>query len=216
MGKKRILCFGDSLTWGFDPERRLRFGDDRRWTGVLQNLLGDEYTIIEEGQNGRTIASDDPAEGEKNGLKYIIPCIESQTPVKLLIVMLGGNDLKRKFSYSSMDIAGEMQIFLEKVISHNHFRMNDSMKILLISPPIMGTKCPDSWLADCFDFDNAKKVCGELADWYKQLSKMYNTYFLDAAKVVEVSDADGVHIDAEGHKKLAEAIRDVIKNEIEL
>lgn len=213
MKKYRILCFGDSLTWGFDPDKRTRIDEDERWTGALQNLLGEEYKVIEEGQNGRTIATDDPAEGEKNGLKYIIPCIESQNPLDLMILMLGGNDLKRKFSYASMDIAGEMQIFLEKVQAYNRFRMNDHMKILLISPPIIGENAENSWLADCFDFKNCVKVSSELADWYKQLADMYGCYFLDAAKVAEVSPSDGVHFDAENHMKLAKAIYELLVKE---
>ncbi|MBQ4416282.1 MAG: acylhydrolase, partial [Butyrivibrio sp.] len=119
MERRRILCFGDSLTWGYDPVKQNRIDEDSRWTGVLQNLLGDGYRVIEEGQNGRTIATDDPAEGEKNGLRYVIPCIESHKPLDLMIVMLGTNDLKKKFSYTVMDIAGEMQIFLEKVLAYN-------------------------------------------------------------------------------------------------
>ena len=106
MQKKRIVCFGDSLTWGYDPDHRVRFEDEDRWTQVLQKEIGDDYAVIEEGQNGRTIATDDPAEGEKNGLAYIGPCMESQSPFALLIIMLGCNDCKRKFAYSAMDIAG--------------------------------------------------------------------------------------------------------------
>ena len=103
---KRILCFGDSLTWGFDPATRTRFDEDSRWPCVMQQALGGDYKVIEEGQNGRTIATEDPAEGEKNGLKYLGPCLESHTPLDYVIVMLGSNDCKRKFAYSSMDIAG--------------------------------------------------------------------------------------------------------------
>ncbi|WP_026659446.1 SGNH/GDSL hydrolase family protein [Butyrivibrio sp. AC2005] len=208
MERKRILCFGDSLTWGYDPEKRTRIDENRRWTGVLQALLGDSYKVIEEGHNGRTIATDDPAEGEKNGLKYVIPCIESQSPVNVMIIMLGTNDLKRKFSYCSMDIAGEMQIFLEKVQAHNRFRMNDKMQILLVSPPLVGTTGKGSWLEDCFDFLNAARVSSELAIWYKQLAEMYNCAFLDASKIVSPSPADGVHIDADAHGKLGKAIYD--------
>ena len=206
MEKYRILCFGDSLTWGFDPVKRPRIDEEKRWTGVLQTLLGDNYKIIEEGQNGRTIATDDPAEGEKNGLNYIIPCIESQSPLDLMILMLGGNDLKRKFSYCAMDIAGEMQIFLEKVQAYNRFRMNDHMKILLIAPPVMGKDAGDSWLADSFHFENAVKVSSELPSWYQQLAEMYHCYFMDASLYAEVSKADGVHFDEENHGKLAKAI----------
>ena len=136
MSKKRVLCFGDSLTWGYDPDKRVRFQEDSRWPMVMQSVLGDEYTVIEEGQNGRTIATDDPAEGEKNGLKYIGPCLESQSPLDVVIIMLGSNDCKRKFAYSSMDIAGEMQIMLEKILSYNHFRCGDGFKVILVSPPL--------------------------------------------------------------------------------
>jgi len=212
MEKYRILCFGDSLTWGFHPATRTRIPEEQRWTGVLQRLLGEEgYKVIEEGQSGRTIATEDPAEGEKNGLHYIIPCIESQSPLDLLIVMLGSNDLKRKFSYASIDIAGEMQIFLEKVQSYNRFRMADQMKILLIAPPLVGIDPKDDWLADCFDFPRARKVSEELADWYRQLAEMYQCWFLDAAQLVSASSIDGAHLEPEEQIRLGEAIYEKLK-----
>ena len=138
MEKIRILCFGDSLTWGYHPVKRTRYGEEERWTGILQELLGEEYKVIEEGQNSRTIATEDPTEGEKNGLAYILPCLESQRPLDLMILMLGTNDMKRKYGYSAEDIAGEMERFLEKVWVYNHFHLADDMKILLMSPPVVG------------------------------------------------------------------------------
>lgn len=208
---RRILCFGDSLTWGYNPETRTRFPKDSRWPGVLQSLLGDGYEIIEEGQSGRTIATDDPAEGEKNGLKYILPCMESHTPFDLIIIMLGSNDLKRRYNYVSMDIAGEMQIFLEKVISYIYFRTDRTAKVLLISPPHIGEGITHSWLGDPFGYENARRVSMELADWYVQLAKMYHTEFLDAAKYVRVSDVDSCHMDAENQRKLGQVIAEIVK-----
>ena len=208
---KRILCFGDSLTWGYDPETRTRFPKDSRWPGVLQSLLGDGYEIIEEGQSGRTIATDDPAEGEKNGLKYVLPCLESHTPFDLMIIMLGSNDLKRKFSYSSMDIAGEMQIFLEKVTSYLYFRTDRSAKVLLVAPPHIGEGIKDSWLGDAFGYENAHKVSTELANWYEQLALMYHTEFLDAAGYVQVSPVDSCHMDADNQRKLGQVLADFVR-----
>ena len=208
---KRIVCFGDSLTWGYDPENRIRFSEEIRWTQVLQKKLGAEYTVIEEGQNGRTIATEDPAEGEKNGLKYLGPCMESQSPFDLLILMLGSNDCKRKFAYSSMDIAGEMQIMLEKVQSYNRFRCKDAFKVLLISPPYISEAIRDSWLGDSFGYENAVKLTKELAGWYKTLAEMYDCEYLDAAQYVQASDADGVHLDAENQKKLGDVIAERVK-----
>lgn len=213
MEKKRILCFGDSLTWGYDPETHIRFPEEDRWTTVLQETLGDEYKVIDEGQNGRTIATDDPAEGEKNGLLYIGPCLESQRPLELVIIMLGSNDCKRKFAYSSMDIAGEMQIFLEKVITYNHFRCRDQFKILLISPPHIGEEIKDSWLGDCFAYENARKLSMELASWYKKLADMYDISFLDAAEHVKASSTDGCHLDAENQRKLGRVIAEFLTSE---
>lgn len=210
---KRIVCFGDSLTWGYDPEKRVRFGEDIRWTQVLQKQLGKEYTVIEEGQNGRTIATEDPAEGEKNGLKYLGPCMESQSPFDLLIIMLGINDCKRKFAYSAMDIAGEMQIMLEKVQAYNHFRCKDAFKVLLIAPPPVSEAIGKSWLGDSFGYENARKVSLELAQWYKTLAGMYDCDYLDAAQYVQVSDADGIHMDAENQKKLGKVIAEHIKKQ---
>ncbi len=208
--QKRIICFGDSLTWGFDPDNRVRFDEDTRWPQVMQKVLGDGYAVIEEGQNGRTIATDDPAEGEKNGLKYIGPCMESHTPYDIFIIMLGCNDCKRKFAYSAMDIAGEMQIMLEKVQSYNRFRCQDSFKVLLVSPPTVSDAIKDSWLGDSFGYENAVKVSGELAGWYKTLAEMYGCEYLDAALYVQASDADGVHLDAENQIKLGEVMAEHI------
>ena len=210
MEKKRILCFGDSLTWGFDPEKRVRFPEDARWPMVLKKLLGDSVTVIEEGQNGRTIATEDPAEGEKNGLYYIGPCLESHQPLDLLILMLGLNDCKRKFSYSAMDIAGEMQIFLEKVQSFNHFRCNGRFQILLISPPHISEAIGRSWLGDSFGYQNARKLSMELSSWYQQLAEMYHCFFLDAADYVTASEKDGCHLDAEAQQKLGQTVKDYL------
>ena len=214
---KRILCFGDSLTWGYDPFAHTRFDEEDRWTGVLQAKLNDasgtHCVIIEEGQNGRTIATDDPAEGEKNGLTYIVPCLESHRPLDLLIIMLGSNDCKIRFGYAAIDIASEMQRFLEKVIAFRHFRCDDSFKILLIAPPRIGESIRESWLGDSFGFEHGIELSGGLAPWYEQLSQMYGCAFLDASKIVSASAEDAVHLDAENQRKLGAAIAEFIIEE---
>ena len=62
MAKKRIICFGDSNTWGYNPVTGERFDENTRWPMRMQQILGDEYQVIEEGQNGRTISCEDPWE----------------------------------------------------------------------------------------------------------------------------------------------------------
>ena len=102
---KTIVCFGDSNTWGFNPATKDRLDRDSRWTGVLRNTLGAEYIVVEEGLNGRTTVWDDPIEGYKNGKTYLIPCLETNHPFDLITIMLGMNDLKKRFSLSAFDVA---------------------------------------------------------------------------------------------------------------
>ena len=112
---KTILCFGDSNTWGYNPENRQRFGPDERWTVILRNSLGEDYRVIEEGLNGRTTLWDDPIEGFKNGLDYLMPCLESHRPFDLITIMLGTKDLKCRFSVSAFDIAESVGVLVRQV-----------------------------------------------------------------------------------------------------
>lgn len=210
--RKRILCFGDSLTWGFDPDKRTRFDEGIRWTSRLQEKLGSDYVVIEEGQNGRTIASEDPSEGEKNGMTYIGPCLESHLPIDVLILMLGTNNLKPKFGLCSMDIAGQMQLMLQKILSVNHFKFNDSMKIILIAPPYVGENIRDSWLGESFGYEDSIKKSKELASWYKQLADMYAIEFIDASEYVVTSSSDSIHMDADNQKKLGDVVYDYLRD----
>ena len=94
--KKRILCFGDSNTWGYMTSGG-RFDEETRWPMRLEKLLGPEYTVIEEGFNGRTCVFDDPIEGGyKSGLTYLPPCVMSHSPLDLVILM--------PVSYTHLDV----------------------------------------------------------------------------------------------------------------
>jgi len=102
---KTVLCYGDSNTWGYDPTSKERFAPETRWTGVLAESLGVAFRVIEEGLNGRTTVWDDPIEGHKNGQTYLVPCLASHKPIDLVVLMLGTNDLKMRFSVPADDIA---------------------------------------------------------------------------------------------------------------
>ena len=210
--KRRILCFGDSLTWGFNPVDCSRFDDDVRWTGVLQNLLGDEYKVIEEGQNGRTISSDDPVEGEKNGMTYLIPCLDSQVPLDAMVIMLGTNDLKVRFGFLAEDIAGEMDKFLHKVKLFNDAVLGGSMKVILMSPPHIPDDMRLSPYGDSFGYGEGKTKSEQLAELYEELTRKYQITFLDAAKYVKVSNTDSLHIEEDQEAILAKAVYDCYIN----
>ena len=65
----RVLCFGDSNTRGApsdDPEY-VRLPANRRWTGLLQGLLGDRYDVVEEGLQ---LAHNGPGRGRESGHQW--------------------------------------------------------------------------------------------------------------------------------------------------
>src|ERR671917_870887 len=136
---RTVLCYGDSNTWGYDPATRERFPPHVRWTGVLATLLGAEYRVIEEGLNGRTTRWDDPIEPGRNGLTYLRPCIESHKPLDLMVIMLGTNDLKRRFNLVASDIAQSAAELAQLAWRFANGPDGARAKALLVAPPAVST-----------------------------------------------------------------------------
>jgi lysophospholipase L1-like esterase len=135
MSEKTVLCYGDSNTWGYNPKTGQRYGRDERWPGVLRKELGQGYLVVEEGLNGRTTVWDDPIEGHKNGKTYLIPCLETHKPIDLVIVMLGTNDLKMRFSVSAFDIANGAGVLVDIVQKSAAGPQDKAPEVLLLAPP---------------------------------------------------------------------------------
>lgn len=198
---KTILCYGDSNTWGYHPVTKSRYDHTRRWTKVLQRLLGDDYAVIEEGQNGRTTVYDDPVEGQKNGMTYLVPCLESHKPVDLVVLMLGTNDLKCRFNVSAGEIA-QSAGQLVRVIQTSAFGPNDrAPQVLLLAPP------PVAKLTEFADmFADADEKSRRLAAAYRIVADELGCAFLDTSTVIRSSDADGIHLDEGQLPELAKAV----------
>ncbi len=207
---KKIVCFGDSNTYGYDPITGGRFDETIRWPKVLQSLLGDDYEIMEEGQCGRTIANDDPWEGgTKSGMEYVLPMLDTKRP-DLLIIMLGTNDLKIKFSLPPADIAGSLITMIMKIRGYcEHYINCPDMKILIISPPAMSEPFSESYFEPFFG-DTVAKRSRELSKWFALVAKEHGCDFLDATSQIEAGDDDHLHLDPAGHAKLAWLVRDKI------
>ncbi len=122
---------------------RIDLGRDVRWTGVLRRALGDAYEILEEGLNGRTTVWNDPIEGYKNGREYLIPCLETHRPLDLVIIMLGTNDLKQRFSLSAFDIAQGAGVLVKTVQQSDAGYAGSPPPVLLLAPPPIATLSED-------------------------------------------------------------------------
>ena len=198
---RRVLCFGDSNTWGYDPATENRFDESTRWTGVLQAALGSDFTVIEEGLNGRTTVWNDPIEGFKNGHDYLVPCLETHRPLDLVVLMLGTNDLKRRFSLSAYDIAQGAAVLLRAISYSKAGRDGQAPRVLLLAPPHVAKL---SNFAEMFEGAEAKSL--RLGAHYQAVAAEYHAAFLDTATVVRSSDIDGIHLEREEHAKLGRAV----------
>ena len=208
--KKRILCFGDSNTWGYDP-RGGRYDEETRWPMRLQKLLGEDFAVVEEGFNGRTCVYDDPIEGGyKSGADYLPPCLMSHSPLDLVIIMLGTNDTKRRFSLTPMTIGEGMMQLIRLARLYAVDAQGNAPKVLIVAPPPIRDNLMKSRHGECFG-EQAIAVSKGLAAEYARIAKLLRCEFFDAASWAEVSSADAVHFTKEGHLGLAEGLSRKIK-----
>ena len=203
---RRILCYGDSNTWGYEPATGNRFPEDMRWPGVLARELGDDFRVIEEALNGRTTVREDPVEEYKNGKDYLRPCLESHRPLNLVIIALGVNDLKARFFASASDAADGAGVLVSNAQRSGVRPDGTSPAVLLVAPPPVGHL---SELAQMFA--GAEKKSKGFSRQYRRVAQKYGCMLLDAGEVVRASDRDGIHLEGGEHRKLGEAVAASVK-----
>lgn len=202
---KTIVCFGDTNTWGVDPKTDGRLPFERRWTGILTKELAPEYRVIEEGQPGRTILCDDPVEKYKNGMEYLMPCMQSHMPVDLLVVMLGTVQLKSRFHQTAADIALGLEYVLKLVLAGGSGVDGKAPEILLISPVAVGA-VESTWLSAVFDMTNTRERQKKFKGLYQEMAGRLQIHFMAAEDYAKTSELDGIHIAAESHEPFAMAV----------
>ncbi|WP_125152361.1 SGNH/GDSL hydrolase family protein [Clostridium rectalis] len=204
---KTILCYGDSNTWGYNPLDGSRYKKKIRWTNILQEELGSEYDIISEGLNGRTTVWDDPIEGEfKNGKKHILTCLNSHKPIDLVIIFLGTNDLKYKFSLTTYDIGKSVEVMVN-IVNKSECGINcNSPEVLVIIPPMLGKRSEETLL-----FKDAYSKSLEFSKQFNNILKG-KCYLLNASDFIICSSIDGIHLEKEAHFILGKAVANNVKN----
>lgn len=208
---RTMVLFGDSNTHGTMPVTALgeseRFGRDERWAGRLARLLP-EWEVINEGLPGRTTLHDDPIEGaHRNGLAVLPAILETHRPVDLVVLMLGTNDLKKRFGLGALDIALSAERLVAFIRAHGAGPGGRAPGVLLICPPpIEEVGC----LAEMFAGGAATSRA--LAPRMAEAAVRLGVPFLDAGTLLRVSPTDGIHYDPAANPVLAEAIAAAVRH----
>ena len=211
---KRILCYGDSNTYGYNPYTQGRYPKSVRWPGVLAELLGEEYEVIEEGLNNRTTALEPEGEPWRSGMYYLEPCLRSHIPVDLFVLMLGSNDMKTVFGQTAESIGAHVRQLIQEIkrISAEKNPSGRSCEILLICPIFVSDHIIGVDYADEFGGMAAVELSRQLPPVYEHIAREERCIYLNGADCAKPSTADGLHLDEDGHRQMAEAVAEVIRH----
>lgn len=203
---KNILCFGDSNTWGYNPDTKERYPRGIRWTSKLQERLSENNVhIIEQGLCGRTTIFEDISRPDRKGVCTLREIFQENKEIDSVILMLGTNDCKTYYGNSEKDISEGVDACLDLILQYV-----SPEKVLLISPIRLGENV---WKKE-YDPEfnrNSVEVSKKLKDAYEKVAKKRKVHFLAASEYAEPSKADQEHLDVVGHSNLADAIFESVR-----
>ncbi len=216
--QKRIMAYGDSITWGWKPIAEGvpsdRFPADVRWPGAMQATLGPGYVVVEEGLNARTTDVADPTLPQitgagLDGSAYLPAALASQEPLDVVVIMLGTNDLKAQFNRTPERIAegADKLVKIVKDIKGGVGTTYSSPKVLLVSPPVLGSNMV--FFKEPFAGGLAKSQ--QLAKAYEDVARKEGVAFLDAGSVVKTDGPDGLHLSGDAEQALGRAIGEKVR-----
>lgn len=206
---KNILCYGDSLTWGYNAEGPSRHTLADRWPSVLQVELGSTAHVIADGLNGRTTAFDDHLAGEdRNGARTLAVTLGTHSPLDLVIIMLGANDMKPWIHGNAFVSKHGMARLAQIVRTHPYQLQAPAPELIVVSPPAVTR-------TDNIEFSNAfaggNEASKHLATYYKALSEELGCGFFDAGSVAVTTPLDGVHLDADNTRAIGRGLAPLVK-----
>jgi lysophospholipase L1-like esterase len=199
---KNILCFGDSNTWGLNPETGKRYDESTRWTMLLNQQLGFEYKVIEAGQPNRTLVNNPPFTGELNGIRYLKPYLE-QHVLSIIVIALGTNDLKKRFDLAPADIATSLTQLISSI--EQFYSPADLPQIIIIGPLFIN---PQPGLSRIYL--NYEQKLLPLNALFERIAQEYGLNYVDISKLKAPLGSDGIHLNSQGHKQLSELISQVV------
>ena len=210
----KVLCYGDSNTWGYTPDGN-RLPEGARWPSVVQEILGSDYQIIENGLCGRTTCYDLEFGHCCNGKDGIGYAIYPTHPLDVVVIMLGINDLVVTDAEHSKEGIRE----LVRIVKNADANFPSSLPIFKNGPKIL--VIAPTPLSKDHDTNQESIYRGKYEDslrfkkYYKEVADELGVDFLDAGEYTVASDEDGLHITTQSHTNLAKAVAEKVKEMVE-
>ena len=201
---KKIICYGDSNTFGYNPKDGSRFDENIRWTSVLQKNLGTNYKVINEGVCDRTGFVYNPKGVIFSAPKHFPDFISKSDNIDLLILWIGTNDLQFQYDISFSAIENGLENLIK-------LAETKAKKIIIIPPVMLNEKVLEGYFK--FQFDKTSIIKSQKAEKiYIKLANDYHCEIFNINKFTNPSDLDGLHYDENSHKIIANRLKVYIKN----
>ena len=206
---KTVLAFGDSLTWGAIPGSDERHVFEDRWPNVLERELGAGARVIENGLNGRTTVHEDRFSPHRNGAEHLPGLLEAHTPLDLVIIMLGTNDLNFCYGGRAFEAMLGMDRLVEIVRHHPYARGMAPPAVLLVAPPHLREAESEPDYDEYFGaaISESKKLHG----LYERVADERRCICADAASFAQASVIDGCHLDAANTRAIGTGLAPVVR-----
>ena len=203
---KKILCFGDSNTYGFIPQICKRYATNERWSGILQTLLNENYEVLEQGMNNRTGFFKNPESVKLCGTEYLPVYLRNNPDIDICILELGTNDAQFIYEYSENSVRDGLQNLINSIRD-----VNTQTKIIIVPPVKIQANILNGMFSMYFNLDSVEKI-SKTFHIYKEIAQENKCYYLDFNEFVNPSELDGLHYSAESHKIIADKVADFIKS----
>jgi len=200
---KKILCYGDSNTFGFIPKLCTRYEKNERWSGILSELLHD-YEIIEEGMNNRNGFFKNPENIKLCGGEYLSIYLQNHKDIDICILALGTNDAQFFYNLDENIARKGLQHLIDSVLE-----ANPKTKIIIVPPVKIQKNILDGIFSMQFDLESVEKI-KRIFPIYKEIAEKNNCLYFDFNEFVTPSKLDGLHYDKESHKIIAQKLAEFI------
>ena len=187
---KKILCFGDSNTYGFNPKDGSRYDINTRWAGRLKDI----YDVTEAGYNNRTAFSDNPAGDNFTGYKILPEYLKEN--FDYIITQIGINDLQKSYNVNLSVFENGMEKFFNLIKTHSPYS-----KVIILAPCVIKENILNSYFKLFFD-ENSIEKSKLILPVYEKIAGQNNYTLIDLNKITTVSNIDGLHYEPEQHEKI--------------